>query len=505
MIRSSCRAYSLLSVLFLGTTVLGTTVLGTTVLGTTLAIATPLPAQAQEASARDRVRRAIERFEAALGTTDPELRRRELEAALAELDEANRLESEVLIEWNLARVEQELGRPVRAIEHVERFLAGVPADHPRRPEAEALLSSLRPRVARLWVETQVTGARVLIEGESRGTTPLSEPIRVPSGEVSVEVSAPGYQTGSRRVRIAGETETHVRIELELEATALGEVRIRCALLDVQITIDDQVRGRTPLEGTAALTPGAHVLIAERPGYRRLRQTIEVELGAESTVDVALEPDPDAELGTLALRIPDADAELTVDGTEVDLDDRGADPRGLHLPAGRHALELDVEEREDWEGVVTIVPGEETVETPELRWEDAVFGRRHDNAEAQRIAGIATLGAGAAALVAGAVLVVHAAAIVGPSAAPVRAQRDACQADFMCRATMLLSLNNQLIDIGFVEEVEYGVSAGLLALGAIASGVGLWLFLDAPSDDDIRRAAHASVRVGPLDVTIRGTF
>lgn len=484
MTRSSWRACALLFFLF----------------GPMLAVGPTPHAEAQETSARVRVRRAIERFEAALGTTDPELRRRELEAALAELDEANRLESEVLIEWNLARVEQELGRPVRAIEHVERFLAGVPADHPRRPEAEALLSSLRPRVARLWVETQVAGARVLIEGESRGTTPLSEPIRVPSGEVSVEVSAPGYQTGARRVRIAGETETHVRIELELEATALGEVRIRCALLDVQITIDDQVRGRTPLEGTAALTPGAHVLIAERPGYRRLRQTIEVELGAESTVDVVLEPDPDAALGTLTLRIPDADAELSVDGSEVDLDDR------LRLPAGRHALELDVEEREDWEGVVTIAPGEETIETPALRWEDAAFLRRHDGAELQRVVGATMLGTGIAAALAGLVLVSVAAADTDPHEASVLRELLACRALPLCNAMAREDeLSNEVAYLDALGQLQYGLGGGLIALGAIASGVGLWLFLDAPSDEGIRRAAHAYLRVGPLHLTLGGSF
>ena len=63
-------------------------------------------ARAQAPDARERIRRAIARFEGALATTDPVARRSQLEAALAELDEANRLDSETLIEWNLARVEQ---------------------------------------------------------------------------------------------------------------------------------------------------------------------------------------------------------------------------------------------------------------------------------------------------------------------------------------------------------------------------------------------------------------
>lgn len=464
----------------------------------------PAAVHAQDVTARDRVRRAIERFEAALETTDPDQRRRALEAALAELDEANRLESEILIEWNLARVEQELGRPVRALEHVERFLAGVPADHPRRAEAEALAAALRPRVSLLWVDSQVAGARVLIEGEVRATTPMAAAIRVPAGELMVEVSAPGYQTGSRRVRLAGETETRVRIELELEATALGEVRIRSRLLDVQITIDGELRGTTPLSGTAALTPGRHELIAERPGYRRVRRTFEVELGTEQTIDVELEPDPDAGLGTLHLHLPTSEGELEVDGDEVDLDD--ALDEGLRLPEGRHAIALDVEEREDWEGTVDVAPGREQGFAPELRWEDAVFVRLHDNAEIQRIAGISTIAAGAGALVAGISVIAYGVLVAQAELDSVDARLAECRASATaCTVGELANLENRRMQLDGVAATDYGIGAALLAVSAIALPIGVWLFVDAPSDDTIRDRAHARLRLSPGALFVDGAF
>ena len=462
----------------------------------------PPHAHAQAPSARDRVRRAVARFEAALQTTDPELRRRELEAALAELDEANRLESETLIEWNLARVEQELGRPVRALEHVERFLAGAPAGHARRVEAEALASVLRTRVASVWVEAQVASARVLIDGEVRGTTPLSAAIRVPAGEVTVEVSAPGYQTGARRIRVAGETETRVRVELELEATALGEVRVRSSLLDVQITIDDQVRGTTPLDGTAALTPGRHVLIAERAGYRLLRRTIDVELGAEQTVDVELEPDPNARLATLALRLPAARAELKIDGRVVDLDDP------IRIPEGRHALALDVEERQDWTGAITLRAGQSSTETPALRWTDDAFAHRHANARGQRVIGGVVIGAGGAALAAGVTLVLYGAFVAVPAYDGFAANVARCNLD--TTSLECNPFNRPALDANFAQastavEISYGLGIPLLVAGAIAIPIGVWLFADAPDDDAIRSAAHASLRVGPARLELVGTF
>lgn len=461
-------------------------------------------AAAQDVSARDRVRRAIERFEAALGTSDPEARRQALEAALAELDEANRLESEILIEWNLARVEQELGRPVRALEHVERFLAGIGEEHPRHDEAEALAAALRPRVALLWVESQVAGARVLIEGEVRATTPMAAAIRVAAGEVMVEVSAPGYQTGNRRVRLAGETETHVRVELELEATALGEVRIHSRLLDVQITIDGEIRGTTPLSGTAALTPGSHELIAERPGYRRLRRTIDVELGTEQTIEVDLEPAPDAPLGVVRLRLPTAEAELTVDGAEIEVDE--LDDGALELPEGRHAIVLDVEERRDWEGVAEAHAGAETELVPDLRWEDAVFARLHDNAEIQRIAAVATIAAGGIVMGVGIFLTAWGFGTAAQNAAGARARHDACLAmPTLCELNEMLQLEQDIAYYEWAGPLSGGFGVATLVLGAATIPIGVWLFADAPSDDRIRSAAHARLGVGPSGLTVSGAF
>ncbi|MDQ3032039.1 MAG: PEGA domain-containing protein, partial [Myxococcota bacterium] len=456
----------------------------------------PTPATAQSTAARERIRRAVERFETALRASDPELRRRELEAALAELEEANRLESEVLIEWNLGRIEHELGRPVRALEHVERFLAGVPRDHPRRADGEALAAVLRTRVALLWVESQIPGARVAIDGEPRGVIPLSGPLRVPAGEVRVEVSAPGYRDAECRVRVAGETETRVRVDLELDAAALGAVRLRSALLDVRIAIDGEVRGTTPLERTIPLTPGMHVLVADRPGYRPSERTLEIERGGEQVIEIALEPDPDAAPGTLSLRLPDARSELRIDGVAVEA--RGAIP----LPRGRHALALDVEEREPWEGLATIEPAQDTALAPELRWQDGAFVRRHDGAELQRTVGGVVIGAGGASLAAGLVLVLVAALDTDPREASTLAELEACRAVPSCNTSFveeeLTAAHTELDAIG---TLQYGLGGGLLAVGALAAAVGFGIFVGAPSDPEIRAAAHASLRIGPGSIAV----
>jgi hypothetical protein len=463
------------------------------------AVALPLPALAQDTSARDRVRRAIERFEAALAATDPDLRRRELEAALAELEEANRLDAEVLLEWNLARIELELGDVVAALEHVERFLAGAPEGAPRRAEAEAMRIALEARVGFLAVTTSVEGARVSIDGEVRGTTPMPE-IRVASGAIVVEVTAPTYRTETRRLRIASQEHARLSVDLERDRGTVGELRLRSALLDVQVTIDDAVIGTTPLSTTVALPPGPHTLIAERRGYRTLRRTIEVEVGSEQTIDLELEVDPDASLGTLVLHVPDVPGRVSIDGEEGDLDDV------LELPEGRHAIELDLEEREDWEGELTITPGASTDLTPELTWQDGVMSRLHDNAEIQRITGASVLAAGGALLLTGAVLLVYGAVVAQAEVDDVRGRLAVCE-EMMSACTVgeLNNLRGRLAEIEGIPVIDYAVGTALAIAGAIAIPIGAWLLVDAPSDDTLRRRASASLRIGAGSLLIDGTF
>jgi tetratricopeptide (TPR) repeat protein len=462
-------------------------------------LSAPSPALAQDASARDRVRRAIDRFEAALAASDPDERRRELEAALAELEEANRLDAEVLLEWNLARVELELGDVVAALEHVERFLAGAPEGAPRRSEAEAMRIALQARVGFLSVSTPVEGARVSVDGEPRGTTPLPE-IRVASGAITVEVAAPSYRTETRRLRVASQEHARLSIDLERDRGMVGELRIRSRLLDVQVTIDDAVLGSTPLATTAALAPGPHTLIAERPGYRTIRRTIEVEVGSEQTIDLDLEIDPDAAMGALVLRVPDVPGRLTIDGQDGDLD------ASLELPEGRHAIELDLEERQDWAGELTILPGSPTELAPELLWQDAVLSRMHDNAEVQRITGLVVMGIGIAAVAVGVGVAVHGYTAVADAARDADRQLMACTAaPGSCSLREMMQLMSDRDYFDALSPVQGGIGIAVAILGAVAIPIGTWLFLDASSDDAIRRRASASLRLGAGTLVMDGTF
>jgi hypothetical protein len=75
----------------------------------------------------------------------------------------------------------------------------------------------------------------------------------------------------------------------------------------------------------------------------------------------------------------------------------------------------------------------------------------------------------------------------------------------CMVGEQLNLEIRRMQIEGVPAVDYGVGAAVLALGAIAVPIGVWLLLDAPSDDAIREHAHASLRIAPGGLVLDGTF
>lgn len=61
-----------------------------------------------------------------------------------------------------------------------------------RADLARSLAEVAARLGALEVNCDVRGARVVVDGENRGTLPLSLPLRVPVGTVNVRVEAEGY-------------------------------------------------------------------------------------------------------------------------------------------------------------------------------------------------------------------------------------------------------------------------------------------------------------------------
>ncbi|MFK7986391.1 MAG: PEGA domain-containing protein [Sandaracinaceae bacterium] len=297
----------------------------------TLALATlPMTGHAQpgpQSDARAHFERGVALFDEGRHT-----------AALAEFEAAYRASPNYRVLYNLAQVHARLGQAVRAADTYERFLSegGDAIDAAQRARAEAELATQQARIGSLDIVVEVPGASVSIDGDQVAQTPLDAPIRVSVGEHTVEVSAAGYVAQQRRISVAGQEVARVAFELQETGTTRGSLRVTSNVRDVEISVDGEVLGRTPLEGSLSVSSGLREVRATRPGYLPIRRTVEVGMGAEAELTLTLEPDLAATdaLGRLFVRAP-ATASVFLD------DERVIPPGPFRVPVGDHEVRVEM--------------------------------------------------------------------------------------------------------------------------------------------------------------------
>ncbi|MBI3492360.1 MAG: PEGA domain-containing protein, partial [Acidobacteria bacterium] len=102
------------------------------------------------------------------------------------------------------------------------------------------------------------GAPVLVDGETRGVTPLT--ITLATGPHRVEVRG-ATEARTIPVTIAAGTQVSQYIEIGRDMTRSGQLQVRTEPSGAQVSVDGVPRGRSPLlvEG---LTPGEHMVVLE---------------------------------------------------------------------------------------------------------------------------------------------------------------------------------------------------------------------------------------------------
>lgn len=184
---------------------------------------------------------------------------------------------------------------------------------------------LAPAWAAITVHSVPTGARVWVDGEAIGITPLTAELL--QGERELQIKAPGYKTWQQRLEVvANEPQTLADVALE-KADSVVAVRTRPA--GANVTVDGRYRGQTPLE--LNLPPGKTYRIAlSKAGYRSVTRKFQVDPGTEQDLSVKLK----ANKGVIRIVSQPKDAELYVDGVRS-----GTANRRLELTAIPHRLEI----------------------------------------------------------------------------------------------------------------------------------------------------------------------
>ena len=440
-----------------------------------------------------------------------------LDAALAEFEEAHRLAPNYAVHFNLGQVHARLGHAVEAVEAFERYLSEggdrIPAE--RRARAERELATQRERIASLVIEVNVEGASISVNGSLVARAPLSAPIRVAVGEQLVAVSAGGYEPQQRRVTVAGGVTETVRFTLSETGSARGTIRVTSALRDVEIQVDGQVVGRTPLDSSLSVPPGAREVRATRGGYLPFTQVVEVGMGAEAELRVELEPDLSATeaLGTLRLRVPPG-ASVSTDGVSLDAD-------LITLPMGDHELRVEMPDVQPFVQRVSIAPREVLELAPELRYTPAARAARQAGAASQQAAGIALAIAGGLLVAGGAGVVIwnearreelgldERRALITTCSAMAADPPDVCFGPVIPPATQppfyADAIDRAQAEFNGDVDTFNGVLAlgyTLVGLGAASVLVSVLLFVTTPSDEE---TSMVRVGIGPGGLVATGRF
>lgn len=162
------------------------------------------------------------------------------------------------------------------------------------PAAEAPQVAEPPATrGRLLVRSVPAGARVMISGRSRGTTPAT--VRdLPFGTYNVTVSRAGYTTRIQRVTLSRRQPARdITVDLVPLAPApstatTGSVYIDTRPSGAQVTIDGRVVGTAPMR-VPDLAPGSHTIRFDLAGHKSLTTTVVVRAGQQVPVRVSLEP------------------------------------------------------------------------------------------------------------------------------------------------------------------------------------------------------------------------
>lgn len=185
--------------------------------------------------------------------------------------------------------------------------------------------------AELYVTSDPPGARVLLNGESAGETPLLLTDVPLARTVSLEAAHDGGLFTEREIRYDEQDLYEVHLELEQQYGNLvfvGEIPA-----DMRLSVDGVDRGRLERNVVREVPAGPRTVVLHAPGAR-FETTVEIPPGRSARVAPEIE-----EWGSVAYDLPEEMvATLThPDGSVITLSGHGTEER---IPVGAYAVDLE---------------------------------------------------------------------------------------------------------------------------------------------------------------------
>ncbi|MBK7580867.1 MAG: PEGA domain-containing protein [Myxococcales bacterium] len=253
------------------------------------------------------------------------------DAALAEFLASRELFPTQVALKNAAISLRQLKRNAEALsmyeELVQRFSDKLsPAD---KQSVNDAMTQLQRLVGEITVESNQAGARIVVDGQERGNSPLPKPVRVDAGTRSVRVFKEGFIPFETQVSIAGAQKKVVRATLSALAQS-GKLAVQEAGgKTLEVVVDGATVGKTPWTGVLSI--GTHTVFLRGEGDVGSPPTA-AEVRANGTTTLRLEAvvlD-----GRLRVEPTPANARIDIDGVEL-----GNGVWEGRLKSGAHKVEL----------------------------------------------------------------------------------------------------------------------------------------------------------------------
>lgn len=171
------------------------------------------------------------------------------------------------------------------------------------------------------ISSEPAGATVIIAGEARGKTPLTD-LPLPMGEHPLLVQAPRYQSVAQTLAVTGRG-VHQRVDLTL-LPAWAVITLDSQPAGAQILVDGEEQGHTPAR--LELLAGERELRLQLPAHAQFEQALDVVAGQAQDLGVIKLPKAP---GELLLESSPVGANVTLNG-----EFQGQTPLTLALPPGR---------------------------------------------------------------------------------------------------------------------------------------------------------------------------
>jgi len=305
-----------------------------------------------------------------------------LDAALVEFLAANEIHPTRAATLNAARTLLQLKRYVEALEMYQMLVQKFSADlQPSEKKAlDDVLAKLQAYIGELVVSSNQPGTTVIVDGQERGSTPLSQPVRVNAGTHSLRAYKEGFVPFETQIMVAGGTKKAVQATLK-PLTRSGRILVTEAGGGVfDVVVDGAVVGKTPWEGVLAV--GTHTVLLRGEDQMGSPPT-SAELKENATTSLTLRAQKlDAQI---RVEPTPANARVAVDGVTI-----GNGVWQGQMTNDKHRIEVFAPGFLGFGRDVTILPGktENLVAVLKRNPDDPMWGGFRPHIYAEAMAGLA---------------------------------------------------------------------------------------------------------------------